>query len=62
MRLPLNSLRAKLLLTTLAFLVILASALALLVTYGFRETQQNAKQQSIAGLQTQGRDCIARTH
>jgi signal transduction histidine kinase/ActR/RegA family two-component response regulator len=55
---PFNSLRAKLLLTTLVFLVTLASALALLVTYGFGETQQNAKQQSIAGLQIQGRDSL----
>ena len=58
MRLPLTSLRSRLLLTTLAFLAVLATALGLLVTYGFRETQQNAKQQSVAGLQTQGRDAL----
>ncbi len=54
----LSSLRTKLLLATFTFLVILATALTALVTYGFRTTQQNAKQQSIAGLQAQGRDSL----
>jgi signal transduction histidine kinase len=58
MRSYLNSLRAKLLLATFTFLVILAVAFALLVTYGFGETQRNAKQQSISGLQVQGRDSL----
>ena len=54
----LYSLRTKMLLATLLFLCVLATALALLVTYGFGETQQNAKQQSISGLQAQGRDSL----
>jgi signal transduction histidine kinase len=54
----LNSLRAKLLVTTLAFVTVLAFALALLIIYGFRETQANAKAQSIAGLQEQGREAL----
>jgi signal transduction histidine kinase/ActR/RegA family two-component response regulator len=58
MRSHLSSLRTKLLLATFTFLVILATALTALVTYGFRTTQQNAKQQSIAGLQAQGRDSL----
>src|SRR6476469_9229562 len=58
MRSHLSSLRTKLLLVTLTFLVILATALIALVTYGFSTTQQNAKQQSIAGLQAQGRDSL----
>jgi signal transduction histidine kinase/ActR/RegA family two-component response regulator len=58
MRSHLSSLRTKLLLATSLFLVILAAALATLVTYGFSATQQNAKQQSIAGLQAQGRDSL----
>lgn len=58
MRSPLYSLRAKLLVVTLAFLFILIVALALLVTYGFRETRQHATQQSIAGLRAQGRDAL----
>jgi signal transduction histidine kinase/FixJ family two-component response regulator len=58
MRSRLSSLRTKLLLATFTFLVILATALTALVTYGFSTTQQNAKQQSIAGLQAQGRDSL----
>src|SRR5688500_11948975 len=58
MRSHMSSLRTKLLLATFAFLVILAAALAALVTYGFSVTQQNARQQSIAGLQAQGRDSL----
>ncbi|MCG8349066.1 MAG: response regulator [Chloroflexales bacterium] len=58
MQLPWHSLRTKLIVATFAFLAILALALTLLVTYGFRQTQQNAKEQSIAGLQMQGRDSL----
>lgn len=58
MHLPLHSLQAKLLLTTFAFLVILAIALGLLVTYGFRETQRNATEQSVASLDTQGQQAL----
>src|SRR5882757_9868251 len=58
MRSHFSSLRTKVLFTTFTFLVILAAALAGLVTYGFSSTQQNAKQQSIAGLQAQGRDSL----
>ena len=53
-----DSLRTKLLLATLSFLAVIAVAFALLVNYGFRQTQQNAKQQSIAGLQAQGRSSL----
>jgi Cache domain len=55
----LRSLHAKVLLSTLAFLGILALVVAFLVTNGFSETQQNAKQQSILGLQAQGRDSLS---
>ncbi len=58
MRSRLNSLQSKLLLTTLAFLIVLAAAMAQLVTHGFRITQQNAARQSIAGLDAQGRDAL----
>ncbi len=58
MRTNLRSLHTKVLLATLTFLSILATAVAVLVTHGFRETQQNAKQQSILGLQAQGRDSL----
>ena len=53
-----DSLRTKLLLATLSFLAVIAVAFALLVSYGFSQTQQNAKQQSIAGLQAQGRSSL----
>ncbi len=58
MQFSLRSLRVKLLFVIVMFLIILASALAWLVNYGFRETQRNAKQQSINGLQSQGRDSL----
>jgi signal transduction histidine kinase/ActR/RegA family two-component response regulator len=58
MSLSLRSLRAKLLLATFTFLMVLAAALALLVAFGFRQTQQDAAQQSIAGLQAQGREAL----
>lgn len=58
LRSPWHSLSVKLLGATLAFLVLLAIILALLVAYGFQQTQQNAEQQSINGLETQGRDAL----
>lgn len=53
-----HSLRFKLLGTTLGFLLMLAIILAMLVIHGFRQTQQHAEQQSINGLQAQGRDAL----
>lgn len=58
MRFVPSNLQAKLIYTTAAFLLILATAVALLVTHGFRSTQQTAAKQSIAGLDTQGRDAL----
>jgi signal transduction histidine kinase/ActR/RegA family two-component response regulator len=54
----LHSLRAKLLIATLTFLVIIGVALGLLVAYGFQQTQRDAAEQSIAGLQTQGGEAL----
>jgi anti-anti-sigma regulatory factor/HAMP domain-containing protein len=50
----LHSLRAKLILSTLVFLLLLATALALLIGYGFQETQRNAAEQSVEGLRREG--------
>ncbi len=58
MRIEPRGLRSKLLLSTLVFLVVLAVALTLLVTHGFRQTQQNAKLQSVIGLQNQGSESL----
>ena len=44
MRTNLSSLHTKVLLATFAFLGILATAVALLVTHGFRETQRRIAQ------------------
>ncbi|HEX6287787.1 MAG TPA: response regulator [Herpetosiphonaceae bacterium] len=49
-----NRLGPKLILTTLIFLLVLASATALLVTRGFRQTQNDATRRSIEGLEAQG--------
>jgi signal transduction histidine kinase len=54
----LRSLYGKILLTILVFFIALAAALATLVEYSFRQTQQSAKQASITGLQAQGRDSL----
>ncbi len=45
-------------LITLASLLLLASALAFTVTRGFYATQRNAAQQSVAGLQEQGKNAL----
>jgi signal transduction histidine kinase/CheY-like chemotaxis protein len=53
----------KLILTTLVFLLGLATATALLVTQGFRQTQNNATQRSKEGLEVQGRSALLKmTH
>lgn len=58
MRSTFMTLRAKLFLITLASLLLLASALAFTVTRGFYATQRNAAQQSVAGLQEQGKNAL----
>lgn len=55
---PANRLGPKLILTTLAFLLVLAIATALLVTQGFRQTQNDATRRSSEGLEVQGRDAL----
>ena len=45
-----NRLSTKLVLTTSVFLIVLASALAYLVTAGFRATERNANEQSASGV------------
>lgn len=57
-KVSLHSLQAKFLLTTLTFLAVLATALSLLVAYGFGQTQRDAAQQSVAGLRTQGSEAL----
>jgi signal transduction histidine kinase/CheY-like chemotaxis protein len=59
MRAFFDSLRVKLLVPTFIFLVMLALAVGILINYGFRQTQANAKRQSIAGLQAQGREALS---
>lgn len=51
-------LQRKIVFTSLSFLATLAFAMALLVNYGFGQTQQNAKTQSVAGLKAQGLDAL----
>jgi signal transduction histidine kinase/CheY-like chemotaxis protein len=53
-----NRLGPKLILTTLVFLFLLATATALLMTRGFRQTQNDATRRSIEGLETQGSDAL----
>jgi signal transduction histidine kinase/DNA-binding response OmpR family regulator len=53
-----RSLQSKLFATIFAFLVVLAVAVSWLMVSGFRQTQLNAKQQSVVGLQAQGRDSL----
>ncbi|HEY0602157.1 MAG TPA: ATP-binding protein, partial [Herpetosiphonaceae bacterium] len=55
---PANRLGPKLILTTLIFLLVLAIATALLVTQGFRQTQNDATRRSSEGLEAQGRDAL----
>lgn len=55
MRAFFNRLGAKLVLTTLILVTLLATVTAALVTLGFRQTQSNAVQRSRQGLETQGR-------
>ncbi|MBV9788472.1 MAG: response regulator, partial [Chloroflexi bacterium] len=55
---PANRLGPKLILTTLVFLLLLAIATALLVTQGFRQTQNDATRRSSEGLEAQGRDAL----
>lgn len=54
----LNRLGSKLLLTTLVFVLVLATATAILVTRGFRSTQDDATQRSKEGLESQGRESL----
>jgi signal transduction histidine kinase/CheY-like chemotaxis protein len=54
----LNRLGPKLILTMIAFAVLVASATAVVVTYGFRQTQHDATQRSIEGLEAQGRAAL----
>jgi signal transduction histidine kinase len=52
------SLQTKLLSITFFFLLLLAAAVGLIVIRGFRMTQHNASKQSVAGLDTQGRNAL----
>ena len=53
-----TNLQTKLLLTTLSFLLLLGVAVGMLVTRGFKATQQNAAEQSVARLNAQGRNAL----
>ncbi|MCX7792274.1 MAG: ATP-binding protein [Chloroflexaceae bacterium] len=50
--------QGRMLFATVVFLALLATALALVVTRGFSQTQENAARQSVAGLQAQGREAL----
>lgn len=53
-----RSLQSKLIVTIVVSLAALAAAVSWLMVAGFRQTQQNARQQSVAALQDQGRDSL----
>jgi rsbT co-antagonist protein RsbR len=54
-----HRLGSKLLLTTIVFLVVLATVTSMLLTRGFRQTQQDATNLSRVGLETQGTVSLA---
>jgi len=53
-----NSMRGRLIMFTAVFLLLLATALALVIAQGFRQTEANAARQSVSGLQIQGREAL----
>jgi len=54
----LNRLSIKVILTILAFLLLLAATTAFLITLGFRETEKDAVQRSVQGLESQGGESL----